>query len=259
MCNSLSNYLSPSGPKFFGNYAIETPPFTGRIRVVTFNIAFAKRIERAIAELSSIPALRQADLLLLQEMDETGTEAIARVLNYNYVYFPASVHVRHGRNFGNAILSKWPLIDEQKIILPHAEIKRGQRRIAVAATVRLAGIDVRVCCAHTETIWLRAGKRLAQADSILQNINGHPHVIVGGDFNTFPASSLRAVDSLFRSQGFQRASEGVGASINAGIFSLRLDHIFARGFAVLDAGKQRESKASDHLPIWVDLQLKYQA
>ena len=41
--------------------------------------------------------------------DEMGTAAIAETLGYNYVYFPAAVHVESGQNFGTAVLSRWPL------------------------------------------------------------------------------------------------------------------------------------------------------
>ena len=47
----------------------------------------AKEIEAAIAELQSSEELRQADVLMLQEMDETGTAQIARELGYNYGYY----------------------------------------------------------------------------------------------------------------------------------------------------------------------------
>jgi endonuclease/exonuclease/phosphatase (EEP) superfamily protein YafD len=38
-----------------------------------------------------------------------------------------------------------------------------------------------------------------------------------------------------------------------GIFRLEMDHIFSRGFEVLETGKVDEAGASDHKPVWAVL------
>jgi endonuclease/exonuclease/phosphatase family metal-dependent hydrolase len=60
----------------------------------------------ALAELREIENQRALDIILLQEMDETGAEQIARELRLNYVYFPAAIEPTYDENFGNAILSE---------------------------------------------------------------------------------------------------------------------------------------------------------
>ena len=51
-------------------------------------------------------------------MDEPGARAFADSLGFGYVYFPATLHPVTGRDFGNAVLSRFPIEDERKIVLP---------------------------------------------------------------------------------------------------------------------------------------------
>ena len=55
----------------------------GAIKVVSYNISFAEHIDLAIQELGEF---EDADVILLQEMDEAGTELVAKSLKYDYVY-----------------------------------------------------------------------------------------------------------------------------------------------------------------------------
>ena len=131
---TMANYDEPDGPRFAGQFAPEPPEFDGSLKVITWNIRFAEDAQTAVTELQSIPELQDADILLLQEMDEKGVDGIARELGYNYVYYPASVHSHHNHNFGNAILAKWSITDDAKILLPQANPSNEQRRNAVRGT-----------------------------------------------------------------------------------------------------------------------------
>jgi len=82
-CGSAKNYLSPEGPKYTIPYAQNQFDFDNFIKVISFNIKLAKNIDRAIYELKYYPELKYADLILLQEMDEIGTDKIAKILKYN--------------------------------------------------------------------------------------------------------------------------------------------------------------------------------
>lgn len=253
-CSPVQNYLSPDGPKFLGKYSKDFPVFNGSIRVVTFNIAFGEKIDQAIYELNEYPELKGADIILLQEMDESGTELISQVLQYNYVYFPATIHRHHRKNLGNAILSKWPIEDEKKTILPHTYIIGKTRKIAVSAKILIKELEVLVYSVHTATILLSKQKRISQADSIIKSIpENTDYVIVGGDFNTVGSWNVEDLETIFRDNGFIRASEDAGATVKIGPFHLTSDHIFVKGMRVLDSGAFEKSKASDHSPVWVIL------
>lgn len=256
-CDGIQNYEDADGPLFSGNYAQAEPAFDGEIKVITWNIKFAEEVEQAITELQTEPALQGADILLLQEMDETAVADISESLGYNYVYYPASLHNQNDKNFGNAILSVWPLSNPQKIILPHENPTNEQTRIAVKATAVINGQEVQLYSVHTETIWLREEKRNEQIDALVAEIDPDAEiVIVGGDFNTARAREVTAVADRFAEVEMDRVSEGaVPTVIKAGL-EFTADHIFARGAALIDNGVWQETEASDHFPVWVNLALE---
>lgn len=248
------NYPDSDRPLFSGQYSDGPPDTNGVIKVVTWNIAFAKEVEQAIEEFRVNEELQGAGIILLQEMDEAGTEAIARELNYDYVYYPASIHSRHDRNFGNAVLSKWPILDSEKIILPHQNPTNEQIRIAVRALLSVEGHEVPVYSVHTETFWLGSQGRNDQFAYLADRYGpDNEFVIAGGDFNTVTPASRASLDERFRQVDMARVSEGAGETKSIGTVGFTLDHIYARGLYPLATGVVDEAEASDHKPVWVDL------
>jgi endonuclease/exonuclease/phosphatase family metal-dependent hydrolase len=256
-CAHTVNLLNPTSPKFEGSYAhpmVGTGDTETRIRVVSFNIKLADRIEQAVEVLRS-DELRDADIVSLQEMDETGVDRIARALGLNYVYYPGSIHPVRQRYFGPAILTRWPIEDTRKVILPHEAPVRHQRRNATAATINVRGKCVRVYAVHLET-QLRATQREreGQANAILADAAGtRCPVVVAGDFNS------NGIGKYFEQKGYTWPTEHVGKTIS--FFSW--DHIFVRGLGLPDsapAGQVREVQgASDHHPVWASLILTREA
>ncbi len=253
-CSLSGSAANAMGPGFMGRFAVDRPEFDGTVKVVSYNISFAEEIALAVQELGGLGELREADIILLQEMDETGTIQIAHALGYDFVYYPASIHDHHGRYFGNAILSRWPMSDQERIVLPHTNPKNGQQRIAVRAVVTIDNLEMLVYSVHTETAWLSASKRADQLNSLVGSIDeGYPYVIVGGDFNTLTPGAVADLEQRFEAAGMQRASSGTGPTVQFESIGLTLDHIFVRGMAILAAGTAEQATASDHLPIWATM------
>ncbi len=251
----MVNYENPLGPQWHGEYAEKLPEFNGRLKIVTYNINFGLEIEQAITEMTTFAPLQNADIVLLQEMDEEGTDQFAQALKYNYVYYPASIH-SHGRNFGNAILAKWPLTDPEKILLPNRSLISRQLRIAMRATVQVGHTAVLVYCVHTEVYTSSRRHRNEQIVAVSQHIEtGHPYVIVGGDFNTVSGRSIKRLVNYMAEAGLERASKGAGPTVSKmKLTPSAADHIFARGFRVNGRGAIKKAKASDHFPVWVELE-----
>ena len=255
-CSTMENYEQMDGPIYTGQYAPTDHPFDGTIKVVTWNIKFGREIEQAIDELSTTPELTGADLLLLQELHADGVDAVAKALGYNYVYYPASRHSRHNQDFGNAVLSIWPLIDSRKVLLPNANWRNGQRRIAVQGTTQIDDLVVDAYSVHTETMWMGAEGRSEQLDAIASEMeNDVGPAIVGGDFNTLTPQSLELLNERLSDAGFERASAATTPTFDVGI-GLTVDHLFARGFMVLDTGVWSATTASDHYPVWALLEVE---
>jgi endonuclease/exonuclease/phosphatase family metal-dependent hydrolase len=244
------NYDLPDEPLFEGSYAEQQPDFAGTVKVVTWNIKLSQNIATAIAELEEAAKLKHTDILLLQEMDEAGVEAIAQALKYNYVYFPASVNTHHSKNVGNAILSKWPISEPKKLLLPFENPVDQEKRIAVRALVTLGSREVLVYSVHTETIWLGQHKRQAQFDTVIEDVgDSDRYVIVGGDFNTAIPSNVAGLEKRFRQSGFERISVETGPTFQSKWLKLRLDHIFTKGLSTQRVETWADTQASDHLAV----------
>jgi endonuclease/exonuclease/phosphatase (EEP) superfamily protein YafD len=235
-------------------------PDQDTLTVTTFNIQFGLAASRAARELALAARFRSPDLILLQEMDPEGTAAIARDLGFHHVYAPAVVHSHHGRQFGQAILSPWTLRDAEIVHLPHAHPVNGQRRIVLLATADVAGREVRAGSIHTETALLAASLRAEQVVTALDALaDWDGPVVLGGDFNTVTAANVRDLARLGRCAGFERLADyGPTADWTAGgvrLASFTLDHVLTRGLDLHTAPATRETRASDHRPLWATYHL----
>lgn len=248
-CATTHNYLAPDGPRWLGAYA-GAPDADPTLRVVTFNVEYGRRVDRAIAGLSSHPSLQGADLLLLQEMQGPGVDEVARALGMNYVYFPASRHRKSGADMGNAILSPWPIEEPRKLLLPHPSRLIQRARAAVTALVTIDGRPVRVYSVHLGSpLGISGGRRRAQAEVVLADAGGRSEpILIAGDLNS------HGIGKLFVERGYVWATRSVGNTVRRFSF----DHVFLRGLpAGVTAGVAREvTDASDHRPVWAALVLQ---
>src|SRR5260370_25131084 len=156
-CRAMVNYQSPVGPR----YAAVLPPkstvepyasdHVSTLRVVTYNVKYGRQVNRAIYALRHYGPLRGADIILLQEMDAPATRQIAAALEMAYVYYPAGMDGHTHRDFGNAVLSRWPITADEKLLLPHLGRIRHEQRIATVANIQVGPQTVRVSCLHLGT------------------------------------------------------------------------------------------------------------
>jgi endonuclease/exonuclease/phosphatase family metal-dependent hydrolase len=255
-CAAVQNYLDLSGPRYASPAAPEptlenvvpTEAVQG-LQVVTFNIKYARQIDRAIDLLRAEGPLRGADVIALQEMDAPGVERIARALGLAYVYYPAAVHPKAGKDFGNAVLVRGRIEEDHKLILPHAGRFGGMRRIAVAVTAQVEGQRLRIYSTHLGTPKeVSSAARQAQVAAILEDArHADAPVVVAGDCN-----ARGGVAAAFQAAGFRWPTEEVGRTIS--LFSW--DHVFVRGLdgeLPLRSGAVDSRGASDHRAVWVEL------
>ncbi len=225
------------------------------MRIVSWNIQYGIETERAAGELLTHQDTHGVDVLLLQEMDEDGTAAIAEALSANYAYTSPAPHDHTGRDFGNAVVTPWPIRHSAEIPLPHQASVSGQPRSATHALVRVGDVDVSSYSVHTEIPALRLAKRIEQFDTVAADISRRvvPQVVVGGDFNTVTARGARALAASMAAAGLRRVSAEDSRSYRRLGRDLMLDHVFSAGFDVVAAGVVPTTEASDHLPLWVEL------
>ena len=241
------NYPLPNEPRYGGpapTAVVAAPRDT--LRIVSFNIEFSKEVPRSIRILKTHPALRGADVVLLQEMHAPAAKMIADSLDMHHVYYPA-IYNRFARmDFGNAVLSRFPIQEDAKIILPARSRYAGSQRIATAVTIRVGQRTVRVYSTHLGTpADLGWEGRVEQIGAILDDAKDYPVVIVGGDMNS------AEIGRVARERGYAWPTDTIPKGNPFG----RLDHIFLKGLVTLDSAGAGTVPippgVSDHRPIWV--------
>ena len=254
-CSPVLNYTSPAGPRYSGAPAAPAGAAMGNhaLRVVTYNVKFGQHIDRAINFLTTRAPLPGADIIVLQEMDAEGTRRIADALGMSWVYYPAVVHPKAARqDFGNAVLSRWPIVADEKVMLPHIGGIRHSQRIATAATILVGTIKVRVYSAHLGTpTEIRPSNRRDQAHTILADAQSYALVIVAGDMNS------HGIGKEFVAGGYAWPTEHNGFTSTF----FNWDHVFLKGFGKLPGGAKMTGivrdtlGTSDHDPVWAVAQL----
>jgi endonuclease/exonuclease/phosphatase family metal-dependent hydrolase len=244
---AVHGYSDPRGPRYAG-VADGADDHDPRILVVSFNVEYARHVDRAIEALRD-PPLQNPDVVLLQEMDGVGTERIAAALRMHYVYYPGSI--AGDRDFGNAVLSRWPIVADRKLLLPSSRTLMERPRIAVAAVIDSPGGYLAVYSVHNATPIVSLRGRNDQVDTIARHADRLPWpLVIGGDFNTLEAHSIDATIERFTPYGIRSATGNVRATADYFFGSLRLDHVLVRDLEVIDAGAV-DTDASDHRAVWV--------
>lgn len=252
-CGVGRNYLERDAPRYSGSppdTTAATVPDT--LRIVSFNIEFAFQVDSAISVLRASPELKQADILLLQEMDADATARVARALGMWHVFYPATFHFRTRRDFGNAVLARWPIVDDAKLMLPNRSRYSNTLRTATAATIRIGKTLVRAYSTHLGTYAdVDFESRAEQLRAVIADAERFDHVVIAGDMNQ------PGVGRVARAAGYAWPTENAPATSILG----RLDHIYLKGFIVPDengAGTVSNVRgASDHLPVWAIVLLPY--
>ncbi len=248
------NYSNPVGPFFEGSYAGELNNFDGSLRVVTWNMHYADQVEQAIETLEDVDELRDAEILLLQEIDAAGVETIAKRLRYNYVFYPAAFNPQRQKLFGNAILAKWPLQNPTKIVLPNFIPGWLESRNSANATITIGGRDISVYSAHLDLTWMFLMRHESQGEFLAGEAEEKGHMIImGGDFNTWTPGSVRSFDQRLDQVGLERLTQGTGYTFRWAGVKLTLDHIFSNTQIPYEAGVYRRTDASDHFPVWAEI------
>jgi endonuclease/exonuclease/phosphatase family metal-dependent hydrolase len=246
-CDLAENYLDDDGPRYAGDYATDEPELRDHLKVVSYNLKFGREIDTARDALRSA-YLSDADIILMQEMDGDGVDELARQLEFRYVYYPGSVH--EGGDFGNAVLSPWPIVDDHKVITPHADPFNGRRRPATAAVLDIGGTRVGAWSVHLAIPSLGLGGRLDQVDAIAEDAASFDGVrIVGGDFNTADWDAGDQTVDTMDSHGYVWASPGAIETVERFGARWTLDYVFADGVAPIGSGVFDGDSGSDHPPI----------
>lgn len=242
-------------------------PIGGAISVASINLAKETDVERIALEIEAAPALRNADVFLLQEVVKRGpgqpssADRLAARLGLNIVF--ASPNGAHTEG-GLAVLSKHPIDSSRVYALKACNlVYRSRQRIALAATVRAPSGAVRVIDTHLDTR-ITLADRLEQLKPVIDDAKSFEGPrIIGGDFNTnnirwlaavvpipFAQVHTGAVQRLMKENGFSTPFANSGPTFD--LLGLRLDWIFHQNLETRASGIQ-PLKFSDHHAIWAQM------
>jgi endonuclease/exonuclease/phosphatase family metal-dependent hydrolase len=184
-----------------------------RVRAVHWNIEHGNEYEQVERALLAHPELRDADLVLLNEVDlgmaraanRDVTADLAKALGLHSVFGALFLELTHGRDddlrfaarrenqeslFGVAILSRWPITAARILELPSPEhiqfdVERMVgRHIGLVATIDRPGAPFVTASAHLEVHRTRA-HRAAQVRVLAEALcDERRPVILAGDFNS---------------------------------------------------------------------------
>ncbi len=223
---------------------------------VSYNIQFSQNLTIALMDFQKAANLQNPDILLLQEMEPAGAAFLADRLGMNYYYYPSFIHPHHGKLFGNAILSPWPLSNARNLVLPHANPGTDNHRIALAVDVHVGKHKVRAISVHLSTLVVKQAGRLEQAAAVRDSLvpESGP-VIIGGDFNSGTDWEEVLFRRIMRKTGFREAPVPLDRTARGGPLDLighklKLDHFYYRDLDFVSAGGCSDAQASDHFPIW---------
>lgn len=213
----------------------------GRLRVVAWNIQRGRRLDALTQALQNDPTLRDADVLLLSEVDcgmgRSGNRNVSRelatALRMHYAfgvsYLVLGDDVLENEQgaantlalAGSAILSRWPIVATKNLDLPElkdkfsskSEKRLGKKR-ALAAQLQLPSGDLWVSTCHLDSN-ASPSQRGVQLRALLDEVSADgTRQLVGGDFNTttYDASGTAALVSdllhKFFTKGFDATVEG---------------------------------------------------
>ena len=239
------------------------------IKIVSYNIRWrgGDDLKRLIQTLRDDPEIGGAHVIGLQEVDRnrkrSGNVNAARLMaeglgmNYAWAAPPCDGKKRDDREAGEdetgvAILSRHPLSDVERIVLPHTG-PGCRRRAAVGATVDFNGTPVRVYSVHAETR-LEVAKKTEQWRAPLDSLARRPGVqraVVLGDFNSIKGKDVRAARKLFSESNFSTPFPDDKSTWKTFVIKLKLDWLWLRGLEPASHGISKHVKFSDHYPLWV--------
>lgn len=239
-----------------------------RLRVVTWNIhkcigGLDRRYDPA--RIADALAHYEPDVLLLQEVDEGArrsngdrqVDLLGDRLGYAHRSWFPNVLVRGGGEYGNAILSRYPIVETRNIDLT-VRFKKRRSVLHALCRVRAHGLD-RTLHVFNMHLGLAQFERRLQLRTFLDShpfrgLDAQTPVVVGGDLNDVYGS----LGQLLAPAGFRGVARRP-RTFPAWAPLRSLDALYVRGDLALARLERGETalarRASDHRPLIADLEL----
>ncbi len=220
--------------------------------VVTYNIQHGLGIDGQfdLKRTGHVLTALNPDVVLLQEVDCWRPQTrmshqpafLAKMLKMDYAY-GAVKHYRPG-SYGNAILSRYPIVNYKNHILPGED-----QRCCLEAKIGTPLSNIKVFNLH---LGLKSAERYRHLqDIILPRVTAvSSPVLLGGDFNARPESSEIGLVKACLQDSFQANSGECVYTFPSDQPRVRIDYVFLNNRCELkDCKIIAHNAASDHLPL----------
>jgi endonuclease/exonuclease/phosphatase family metal-dependent hydrolase len=247
--------------------AAQSPPAALRgpqtIIVMTYNIHHGAGMDQKLdlERIARVIRGQQPDFVALQELDmgvqrTNGVfqaEELARLTKMHGAFGPAMDY--QGGKYGDAVLSRFPIVSNQTLALPWRPGGQREPRVAVEAVAKVGGEEVVFISTHFDHT-KEPSDRLEQANQVNSAYRGDDRpIVLAGDFNCEPASppmhELAGVWTLASNADESPTSP-------ADTPRTKIDHVLVKPtdrWRVMSAKVIDEPVASDHRPVVVKLEL----
>lgn len=267
-CNKNESYNDK-----YGDRAV-IPPKGQSLRVMTYNIYGARATSPAnAADLDAIAEVirrQNPDFVTLNEVDvftnRTGKDVhqardLAEKLGMEW-HFSKAID-RDGGEYGDAVLSKYPILEKRSYRLPCAAEQPGEDRSLCVIRVQIDGKDLYVASTHLDHLSGDAS-RLVQATEIrrIRDTELEGDLILCGDLNAIPSSNVIATMTSFLTNTgpidqYTFPSDDPSRKIDY-IMYAPIEHFGVQNCQVVSRGDQQVGgvDASDHRPVIADIRFQ---
>lgn len=233
-----------------------------RLRILSYNIHHAEGVDGKL----DVPRIAQVilsvdpDLVALQEVDKNTIRTgkvnqdieLSRLTKMNSVF--GSNITFQGGQYGNAILSKFPIIKNKNFLLPNVD--SGEQRGLLQSQIQISNKE-NILFFSTHLDHRRSDtERLASAKAINQiiSLDNKSPAILAGDFNDVPDSpTLKELGKVWL-----RTNKKILRTIPASKPSRQIDYIFVQPkerWKIIESQILDEDIASDHRAIFSIIEL----
>ncbi|NQT61859.1 MAG: endonuclease/exonuclease/phosphatase family protein [Candidatus Marinimicrobia bacterium] len=194
-----------------------------------------------------------ADIIILNEVDQ-GTarsygvhqaDSLGRLLDL-FAVFGRSIDYDGGQ-YGNALLSRYPILDFQIIDLSTDSLLEG--RSVFLSRIDVKGDTLVIMGTH---LGLSPEERQEQVKRIIEVLPDQDRLIVAGDFNFEPTSDTFGMLTKLLRDGLAESTTEPPPTFPANNPARRIDYIFiGGGISAIKSGEFNHPEttiASDHLP-----------
>ncbi|WP_171655149.1 endonuclease/exonuclease/phosphatase family protein [Paenibacillus foliorum] len=237
------------------------------IRVMSYNIRHGEGNDNKLDINRTANVIREsnAEIVALQEVDKNWSERsdfmdqakhLGEILGMHYAFAPnvdesPAKGKSERRQYGTAVLSKYPIVESNQYTLPKIE-ESSEKRGLLETVIDVDGVNVTVYSTHMSII---AGERVVQIKELakITEEKAGP-VIFMGDFNAKPNTfEMRPMFKRF-SEAFQGKRNAYTAPVTKPAY--QIDYILFNNNFELMRSDIIQTEASDHLPIFAQLQIK---